>query len=167
MIHLCPPSDHDRILAVINSAAGAYRGVIPADRWHEPYFSATELRDEIDDGVRFWGSYGPSATLDGVMGLQDRGPVLLIRHAYVRPPCQRTGTGSRLLVHLLEGAERPVLVGTWAAATWAIAFYRRHGFELLAAEETPATLTRYWRIPAAQVEASVVLRRNGPAGSRL
>ena len=144
------------MLAIINEAAQAYRGVIPADRWHEPYMPAAELAQEIADGVVFWLA-GQDARLLGVMGIQDKGEVALVRHAYVAPSGQRKGVGSRLLRHVQGLAGKPVLVGTWAAATWAIEFYRRHGFALVPQPEKDMLLRRYWSIPARQVETSVVL----------
>ena len=141
----------------MNAAAEAYRGVIPDDRWHEPYMPAADLERDVAAGVAFWG-YESEGTLVGVMGIQPVEDVDLIRHAYVLPASQGHGVGSALLGHLrgLSDARR-TLVGTWAAAEWAIRFYRRHGFELVAPERTPALLERYWRIPARQVETSVVL----------
>ena len=53
----------------------------------------------------------------------------LIRHAYVTPGNQGRGIGGALLERLATSATRRMLVGTWAAAEWAIRFYRRHGFE--------------------------------------
>ena len=154
--HIRPCRDHERaaILAIVNAAAAAYRGVIPADRWHEPYMPAAELDAEIAAGCAFWG-YEADGGLLGVMGIQPVRDVDLIRHAYVLPASQGLGVGGELLEHLLASATRPVLVGTWAAAEWAIRFYRRHGFE-----PAPQDLLRtYWTIPERQVETSVVLAR--------
>ncbi|NLG51305.1 MAG: GNAT family N-acetyltransferase [Chloroflexi bacterium] len=156
MIRRCEDQDIETIYTIINEAAQAYRGVIPPDRWHEPYMSLDELRQEIEDGVVFWGIVEEGRLL-GVMGLQDRGDVLLIRHAYVRAACQRRGIGGQLLEHLLSQVDRPVLIGTWADATWAIRFYQKAGFRLVAPEEKERLLRRYWRIPERQVETSVVL----------
>ena len=144
------------MLEIVNAAAEAYRGVIPADRWHEPYMAADELDREIEAGVVFWG-YEDDGELVGVMGIQDVGAVELIRHAYVLPGRQRSGIGSALLEQLKGSADRPMLVGTWAAAEWAIDFYRRHGFELLPPERGTELLRRYWSIPDRQIETSVVL----------
>ena len=144
----------------MNAAAEAYRGVIPGDRWHEPYMSAHELDAEIAAGVVFWG-YEADGALAGVMGIQPVRDVDLIRHAYVSPGVQRRGIGGVLLEHLMESAERPVLVGTWAAAEWAVRFYERHGFQQVTRERTAELLRRYWAIPERQIETSVVL-----AGSR-
>jgi GNAT superfamily N-acetyltransferase len=147
----------ETVLAIINAAAEAYRGVIPPDRWHEPYFSAEYLASEIAAGARFFG-YEVDGELLGVMGVQDVADVTLIRHAYVLPSAQRSGVGSRLLRSLLAKTDgRPVLIGTWADATWAIAFYEKHGFAVVSAEEKTRLLRRYWDIPERQVETSVVL----------
>ncbi len=151
-IRPCRDDERDAILAVVNAGAEAYRGVIPPDRWHEPYMT------ELEDGVEFWG-YEDDGELLGVMGIQRLDDVDLIRHAYVAPGAQRRGIGGALLEHLLARTSREVLVGTWQAATWAIAFYERHGFELLDRDETRALLRRHWSIPDRQVETSVVLRR--------
>ncbi len=151
-------SDFDAILRVINAAAQAYKGVIPMDRWHEPYMSATELRTEIEDGVEFFACY-ERETLVAVMGIQKVRDVTLIRHAYVIPNLQRKGVGGILLNHLLFMAETSeVLVGTWKAAWWAIRFYQKHGFKLLTDSEKDRLLHAYWRIPERQVETSTVLR---------
>jgi len=144
------------MLTIVNAAAQAYRGVIPADRWHEPYMPAEELASEIADGVMFWVAEDDGRMV-GMMGIQDKGDVALVRHAYVAPGAQRQGIGRRLLRHVQELAGKPVLVGTWAAATWAIDFYRRNGFTLLSPAEKDRVLPRYWSIPARQVETSVVL----------
>ena len=144
------------MLAIINAAAEAYRGVIPADRWHDPYMPADELDSEIAAGVTFWG-YEDNGELLGVMGIQPVRDVTLIRHAYVAPGTQRRGIGGALLEHLVRPGERPMLVGTWAAAEWAISFYRRHGFELVSPEEKTRLLQAYWSIPERQIETSVVL----------
>jgi GNAT superfamily N-acetyltransferase len=155
-IRPCRNDERDAILAIINAAAEAYRGVIPADCWHEPYMASRELENEIAAGVRFWG-YEADGELIGVMGVQAVRDVDLIRHAYVLPHSQRRGVGAALLRHLLSIGERRVLVGTWAAAVWAIRFYRRHGFELVSPERKNALLKTYWAIPDRQIETSVVL----------
>lgn len=157
MIQPCSDSDTPRIYSIVNDAATAYRGAIPADRWHEPYMPLDELRREIADGVKFWGWYQPDGTLTGVMGIQDMKDVALIRHAYVSTTQQRSGIGGQLLRHLLALTERPVLIGTWAAATWAISFYLRNGFTLVTDAEKNVLLRRYWNVPARQIETSVVL----------
>lgn len=156
MPRACTEQDFEAIHAIINEAAQADRGVIPPDRWKEPYMSRAELRAEIDAGVAFWG-YEENGELLGVMGVQPRAEVTLIRHAYTRPARQRAGIGGRLLAHLRAGARTPVLVGTWASAAWAIAFYERHGFRRIAQEQAEALLRRYWTIPERQVATSVVL----------
>jgi GNAT superfamily N-acetyltransferase len=155
-IRPCRDDERTAILEIVNAAAEAYRGVIPADRWHEPYMSARELDREIAAGVRFWG-YEADGSLAGVMGVQPVRDVELIRHAYVAPASQRRGVGGALLAHLVPSAERRMLVGTWAAAEWAIRFYRRHGFEQVSPERTAALLKSYWTIPDRQIESSVVL----------
>jgi GNAT superfamily N-acetyltransferase len=144
------------MLAIVNGAAQAYRGVIPPDRWHEPYMPAQELESEIADGVAFWVAEEGSSLL-GVMGIQDKGEVALVRHAYVKPGAQQKGIGTRLLGHVMSLADKPVLIGTWAAAAWAIAFYRRNGFAVVPAPEKDALLRRFWSIPERQIETSVVL----------
>jgi GNAT superfamily N-acetyltransferase len=155
-IRPCRDDERDAILAIVNAAAEAYRGVIPPDRWHEPYMESSELEHEIADGVRFWG-YEVDGELIGAMGVQPVDDVDLIRHAYVRPDSQRRGVGAALLRHLRHLSGRRMLVGTWAAADWAIRFYRRHGFELVSPERRSALLRTYWTIPERQIETSVVL----------
>lgn len=156
MIRPCVDSDFSTILEVVNDAALAYRGVIPADRWHEPYMPDTELRHEIDHGVMFLG-WEKDDRLLGVMGMQDVQDVTLIRHAYVRTSSRRKGIGGQLLLFLKQHMTRPALVGTWAAATWAVRFYEKHGFQKVATDEKNRLLRQYWSIPARQVETSVVL----------
>lgn len=149
-------ADRPAMLAIINDAAQAYRGAIPADRWHEPYMPAAELAAEIADGVGFWIAEEAGRAL-GVMGIQDKGEVALVRHAYVSPSAQKRGIGTMLLRHVQGLGAKPVLVGTWAAATWAIGFYRRNGFTLVTGAEKDALLRKYWSIPERQIETSVVL----------
>ena len=144
------------MLAIINDAAVAYRGVIPPDRWREPYMPESELRAEIAAGVEFWG-LDTDEGLIGLMGVQPVRDVDLIRHAYVRPDKQRYGVGAQLIEHLRRRSARRMLVGTWAAASWAISFYQRHGFELVPRAQTAALLRSYWTIPERQIETSVVL----------
>jgi GNAT superfamily N-acetyltransferase len=156
LIRACRPEERDAILGVVNAAAEAYRGVIPADRWHDPYMSREELDGEIAAGVRFWGYEGDDA-LAGVMGIQPVGDVELIRHAYVLPAHQGEGIGTALLRHLQGLSGRPMLVGTWADAGWAIRFYERNGFALVSESEKTELLRRYWTIPERQIETSVVL----------
>ena len=160
MIRRCTERDFEDILAIVNDAAQAYKGVIPADRWHEPYMSHRELSAEIAAGVAFRG-YQMDGRLLGVMGVQPVQDVLLIRHAYVRSAMRRHGIGSRLLEDARAAADRPLLVGTWAVAGWAVRFYQSHGFDLVPCEEVPALLHRYWDIPERQVETSVVLAETG------
>jgi len=155
-IRACRDDEHGVILAIVNEAADAYRGVIPPDRWHEPYMTSGELQGEIDAGVAFWG-YELEGRLVGVMGIQRVRDVDLIRHAYVLPASQRHGVGSALLEHLRSRSTQRMLVGTWAAAEWAVRFYRRHGFELVSREQTAMLLRTYWTVPDAQIERSVVL----------
>src|SRR5687767_2535733 len=142
--------------AVINEAAQAYRGVIPTDRWHEPYMSLSELEREIAQGILFWVAEEKGRVL-GVMGIQDRGAVALVRHAYVRPTTQRKGVGTKLLRHVESLAGKPVLIGTWAAASWAIEFYRRNGYTVVSDSDKERLLRTYWAIPERQIETSVVL----------
>lgn len=143
-------------VATINEAAQAYRGVIPADRWHDPYMPSDELESEIADGVVFWVAEEDGRLL-GVMGIQDKIEVALVRHAYVAPSVQRKGVGTGLLRHVLTLTAKPVLIGTWASASWAIDFYVRNGFSVVSSTEKDSLLRRYWSIPARQIETSVVL----------
>jgi len=149
-------TDSEPMLALVNAAAQAYRGVIPEDRWREPYMSAEELQQEIARGVDFWVAQDRDRLL-GVMGIQDRAEVELVRHAYVEPTAQGKGVGTRLLRHVLGLASKPVLVGTWADATWAIEFYRKNGFTPVPATDKDRLLRQYWSIPDRQIETSVVL----------
>ena len=155
-IRLCRPDESDRIFTIVNEAAVAYRDSIPPDRWHEPYMPMEELESEIADGVTFWG-YESDGELVGVMGIQNVRDVDLIRHAYVLSSQQGRGVGGELIKHLQAIATRPMLVGTWADATWAIRFYERHGFELVTPAEKERLLRKYWSIPERQIETSVVL----------
>ena len=156
VIQPCTDQDLDEILEVINDAAQAYKGMIPNDRFKDPYMPREELKDEIAHGVRFWG-FEQDGELLGVMGLQDVEDVTLIRHAYVRTSHHRRGIGGRLLNELRSKATRPLLVGIWAAAEWAIKFYRQRGFEMVRPDQVPALLRRYWSIPERQIETSIVL----------
>ena len=155
-IRACGESDFAEILEIINDGAQVYRGVIPADRWHEPYMPAEELAEEIAGGVEFSG-YEKAGRLLGVMGIQPVQDVTLIRHAYVRSDAQRGGIGAALLAHLRQTTTSPVLIGTWKASHWAIAFYEKHGFAQVGEAEKNRLLRRYWSIPARQVETSTVL----------
>jgi len=156
MIRKCEENDFETILAIINDAAQAYKGAIPADRWHEPYMTKEALRREIQQGVDFW-KYENRGEMLGVMGMQNVQDVTLIRHAYVRTNSRRHGIGSKFLRFLLNQTTKPVLIGTWAAATWAISFYQKHGFTLVSPEEKNRLLKKYWSIPERQIETSVVL----------
>jgi GNAT superfamily N-acetyltransferase len=156
MIRRCDERDFDLIWAIINDGAQAYKGIIPADRWTEPYMPEEKLQREIDDGVVFWG-YVEAESLVGVMGIQQVQDVTLIRHAYVRSSSQKRGIGAQLLSGLREIANGPVLIGTWADAVWAIRFYERHGFQVVGVEEKERLLRKYWSIPRRQIETSVVL----------
>jgi GNAT superfamily N-acetyltransferase len=157
-IRRCRPDERAEILRIVNAAAEVYRGVIPADRWHEPYMPGDELDAEVAAGVTFWG-YEVEARLVGVMGIQAVDDVDLIRHAYVLPGSQGGGVGRALIEHLSPLSRGRMLVGTWAAAEWAIRFYVRNGFGLVSADMTAALLRRYWSIPERQIETSVVLAR--------
>ncbi|MBI5790195.1 MAG: GNAT family N-acetyltransferase [Rhodocyclales bacterium] len=148
--------DLDAALSIINDAAQAYRGVIPADRWHEPYMPRDELEAEIANGVVFWVAED-DGLLSGVMGIQDKGAVDLVRHAYVAPTAQRKGVGTRLLRHVTSLTKKPLLIGTWADASWAIDFYLRNGFSLVPHTDKDGLLRKYWSIPERQVASSVVL----------
>ena len=155
-IRPCRDDEREAILAIVNAAAEAYRGVIPADRWHEPYMPRDELESEIAHGVVFWVAEEEGRVL-GVMGIQDKGEVALVRHAYVASGLQRKGVGTTLLHHVEALTDKPVLIGTWAAASWAIDFYRRNGFTVVSESEKDRLLRKYWSIPPRQIETSVVL----------
>jgi N-acetylglutamate synthase-like GNAT family acetyltransferase len=171
LIRKIQDADLGAALTIVNDAAQAYRGVIPADRWHEPYMPAAELAKEIADGIVFWVAEEEGRLL-GVMGIQDKADVALVRHAYITPTVQRKGVGTRLLRHVEGLTGKPVLIGTWADATWAIEFYRRNGFTIVPQGQKDALLRKYWSIPERQAETSVVLadarwmeaRRRAPAG---
>ena len=156
MIRHCDDRDFDLIWAIINDGARAYKGIIPADRWTDPYMSKNELRHEIDSGVAFWG-YEAGGNLVGVMGFQPVQDVTLIRHAYVATSSQKRGIGAHLLSHLLKLTTTPVLIGTWADAAWAIHFYEKHGFQNVSPQQKDRLLRKYWTIPERQIETSVVL----------
>ncbi|MBI4275059.1 MAG: GNAT family N-acetyltransferase [Rhizobiales bacterium] len=158
MIRRCINGDVATIDAIINEASQAYRGVIPADCWHEPYMPRTDLMVEIAAGVAFWG-WEEVDTLVGIMGLQKVRDATLIRHAYVRPAYQGRGIGGALLTTLTGQTTGLLLVGTWAAAEWAIRFYARHGFCLVSTPEKERLLKTYWSVPLRQQEISVVLMR--------
>jgi quercetin dioxygenase-like cupin family protein/GNAT superfamily N-acetyltransferase len=155
-IRLCRSGDFETIHAIINDAAEAYRGIIPADCWHEPYMPREDLRRQIEQGIMFYG-YAVDGQLVAVMGIQHVQEVTLIRHAYVRTSHRQHGIGGQLLSCLRGLTRRPVLIGTWADAKWAIRFYQKHGFRLVARKQVPGLLNRYWGVPQRQVETSVVL----------
>jgi N-acetylglutamate synthase-like GNAT family acetyltransferase len=156
MIRKATDEDFEEIFNIINDAAIAYKGVIPPDRWHEPYMTKEELRAQIEDGVRF-SCYIDNNEIIGVMGIQNKADVELIRHAYVRTKQRKKGVGSLLLQELIKDTKKPILIGTWRAAKWAIRFYEKHGFRLVEEEEKNRLLKKYWAIPDRQVETSVVL----------
>jgi len=156
LIRKCTENDFDQMLEIINDAAQAYKGVIPADRWHDPYMPREYLRHELDAGVVFWG-YEEQGGLIGVMGIQDVQDVTLIRHAYVWTAQRNKGVGGKLITHLKTLITCPTLVGTWTDASWAIRFYERHGFKLVTWDEKEHLLRKYWSIPVRQTETSVVL----------
>ena len=156
-IRLCRSDEYGTMLAIINAAAEAYRGVIPSDCWHEPYMSLKELETEIAASVTFF-AYEANGQLIGVMGIQHIADVDLIRHAYVLPGNQHRGIGSALLSHLQKNlSTRRMLVGTWTAAEWAIHFYERYGFELVSPLQKTSLLRTSWTISERQIETSVVL----------
>jgi GNAT superfamily N-acetyltransferase len=159
-IRPCVAQDLPRLFSIINDAAQAYKSVIPADRWHEPYMPLDELEREIGRGIAFWGcemGAGAESRLVGVMGIQDRGDVTLIRHAYVATAQRRKGVGEKLLKHLESTTPKPILIGTWSAAHWAVRFYEKNGYRMLSRPETERVLRKYWSIPERQIETSVVL----------
>ena len=156
MLRRCDNNDFESIRSIVNDAAAAYRGVIPEDRWKEPYMSGEELQHEIDQGELFWG-YEVGGEVVGIMGIQHIQDVTLTRHAYVRTANQNRGIGEKLLSELCGQTDRPLLIGTWAAAVWAIRFYEKHAFQVVASSEKERLLEKYWSIPKRQVETSVVL----------
>ncbi len=157
MIRKSSKHDFENIYEIINDSAQVYKGIIPADRWKNPYMSMNELSSEMDEGVEFW-CYEEDGNLVGVMGIQQIQDVTLIRHAYVRTERRDQGIGGKLLAHLSKIAQGPILVGTWADAYWAIAFYEKHGFQLVSEKEKNRLLRKYWSIPERQIETSVVLK---------
>jgi len=156
MIRKCLDGEFETIYEIINDSAQAYKGVIPTGCWKEPYMSRGELQREINEGVGFWGCE-EQGELVGVMGIQHVQDVTLIRHAYVRTAKRNQGIGEKLLSYLLTQTSRPILVGTWADATWAIHFYEKYGFELVTAKEKDRLLKKYWSVPETQIRSSVVL----------
>jgi N-acetylglutamate synthase-like GNAT family acetyltransferase len=165
VIRQCADEDFEEIFTIINDAAMAYKGVIPPDRWHEPYMTKEELRAEIEDGVRF-SCYVANNEIIGVMGIQEKADVELIRHAYVRTKQRNKGIGTLLLQELMKEATKPILIGTWKAAQWAIRFYEKHGFRRVEEEEKNRLLKKYWAIPDRQIETSVVLVDGKYKGSK-
>jgi N-acetylglutamate synthase-like GNAT family acetyltransferase len=165
MIRKATDEDFEEIFNIINDAAIAYKGVIPSDQWHEPYMTREELQAQIEDGVRF-SCYADNSEIIGVMGIQDKADVALIRHAYVRTKQRKKGVGSLLLQELIKDEQKPILIGTWKAADWAIRFYEKHGFRLVDEEEKNRLLKKYWAIPDRQVETSVVLVDGKYKGSK-
>ena len=158
--------DFESILAVINDAAQAYRGIIPSDCWHDPYMSADDLKSEIEKNVVFWALENQGRLL-AVMGIQDKGDVALVRHAYTATEMQGRGLGTTLLHHLESLTAKPMLIGTWATASWAIEFYCRNKYRVVSDREKNILLRKYWSIPDRQIETSVVLadiRWNGVGG---
>ena len=156
MIRVCIDNDFEAILQIINDAAEAYRGIIPVDRWHEPYMPREELRAEVSAGVAFLG-YEKDGELAGVMGTQNVQDVTLIRHSYVRTVQRGQGIGGELLDRIMGQATKPVLIGTWADAVWAVRFYGNHGFKVVSTQEKETLLRKYWNVPDRQIETSVVL----------
>ncbi len=156
MIRVCIDDDFEAIFQIINDAAEAYRGIIPVDRWHEPYMPREELQAEVSAGVSFLG-YEKDGELAGVMGTQDVQDVTLIRHAYVRTPQRGQGIGGELLGRIMDQATKPILIGTWADAVWAVRFYENHGFKVVSTREKETLLRKYWNVPDRQIETSVVL----------
>jgi N-acetylglutamate synthase-like GNAT family acetyltransferase len=156
MIRRCDNRDFESIWTIINDGAQAYRGIIPADCCTEPYMSREKLQHEIDEGVVF-SAFEEAGSVAGVMGLQQVQDVTLIRHAYVRTNSQNRGIGAKLLLHLRQSASGPVLIGTWASASWAIRFYERYGFQIVDNQEKDRLLKKYWSVPERQIETSVVL----------
>ena len=156
MIRRCRDEDFEVILQIINDGARAYQGIIPEDRWHDPYMKSEELVQDIKDDIVFWG-YEEKNILTAVMGVQDKADVTLIRHAYVRTSRRNHGIGGKLLRFLESTTTKPILIGTWAAANWAVGFYEKNGYRLLKAEEKDRLLVKYWTIPERQRETSVVL----------
>ncbi len=156
MVRQLDASDFDKIYTVINDAAQAYNGTIPPNCWKEPYMTREELQHEMDQGVRFWG-YEEGGEIAGVMGIQDVQDVTLVRHAYVHTARRNQGIGGKLLSFLRGLTSRPLLVGTWTDALWAIRFYEKHGFRLVSRKEKDRLLKKYWSVSKLQIENSVVL----------
>ena len=156
MIRKCLDTEIGTIYEIINDASIAYKNVIPADRWKEPYMPMDELKEQIEDGVVFY-CYEESNEILGVMGIQDKEDVKLIRHAYVRTKSRKGGIGSKLLNYLIDSQSKPILIGTWKDAVWAIDFYLKNNFRMVEEDEKNTLLKKYWKIPERQIETSVVL----------
>jgi GNAT superfamily N-acetyltransferase len=157
MICRVSPSENGAIVDIVNDAAQAYKGLIPADVWKEPYMTTEELKEELERGVEFYGWF-ENGVLVGIMGIQPVKDVTLIRHAYVLTSHQRRGIGEKLLEYLLGLAPtQEVFVGTWVAAWWAVRFYEKNGFRIVP-RESRSKLRQYWSIPDRQAETSVVLK---------
>jgi GNAT superfamily N-acetyltransferase len=156
MIRPCSEAEIPLVESIINESARAYEGVIPADCWQQPYMPRAELLAEIAAGVRFWG-WDDSGVLIGVMGIQKVQDATLIRHAYVLSAHRNRGIGGALLDVLVRKSSGKLLVGTWAAAEWAIRFYQQRGFRLVSTEEKDRLLSTYWKISRRQQQTSVVL----------
>jgi len=155
MIRICQPDDIQRIYSIVNEAAEAYEGVIPADCYHQPYMTMKELKQEMKR-MTFFGWETKEGELVGIMGFEPIKDVTLIRHAYVLPYWQRQGIASRLINHLRRLVTTPrLLVGTWTDAYWAIEFYKKHDFTLLANKDE--LLKTYWDVSQRQIETSVTL----------
>jgi len=157
MIRKCRADDAQRMYFIINEAAKAYDGVIPVDCYQQPYMPMDELEAEMKRVIFF--GWEVNGELVGVMGFEPIKDVTLIRHAYVLAQWQKQGIGSKLLNHLesLVTTSR-LLVGTWADAHRATAFYQKRGFSLL--PDKDALLKSYWDIPQRQIETSVVMELN-------
>ena len=159
MISEYKKSDISKILYVINDASLKYKSIIPDNCWHEPYMSEQELIDEFSDGVHMFG-FQYNNKLIGVIGIQEKKDVILIRHAYTLTSYQGKGTGSALLEYLLKKNQNSrLLVGTWRNAVWAIRFYEKFGFILHTKDQSTLLLKKYWKIPSNQIKNSVVLER--------
>ena len=159
MITECTQNDVSPILNVINDAAVKFKGKIPDDCWHEPYMSEQELMNEFKNDVHMFG-YRNNKKLIGVMGIQKKKDVILIRHAYTLIQNQGTGVGKSLLKYLMKkNPSTSFLVGTWQDATWAIKFYEKFNFVLQTKKQTTQLLKKYWDISSNQIKNSVVLKK--------
>lgn len=146
--------DENEIYAVVNDGSKRYKGVIPEDRYHEPYMPMDELLGEMKR-MRFYG-FRKNLKLLGVMAKEPVKDVTLMRHAYVMKEHQEKGIDSKLLAFIEKQVETEwLLIGTWKAATWAIDFYRKHGYEMM--DNKDELLRKYWVIPERQIKTSCVL----------